>query len=158
MTMTEPPNITVHQDLPLFRQAVGYTAANTGFSARLIEKDYFCSILLVYLSGASDGRMIFKGGTALAKIHTEFYRLSEDLDYATGRLDVNPDNPGLVDLVRSKLTIPGNPPVDVSPQRLTALRKQVDTRLQPVLRPDDCQAFDLDHAIHIVTAMADRLK
>jgi len=294
MTRPEPPNITVHRDMPLFDQAVSYTAAHTGFAPRLIEKDYFCSVLLTYLTSASDGRMIFKGGTALAKIHAEFYRLSEDLDFtipmpvdasrrrrsdsagavkiaisnleaslpdfavheplrgsnnstqynatvryqspttgqtdkirievglreplltpvieghartmllnpitdqplvadlnipcisrieafaekfraaltrreiavrdfydldhAASHLDVNPDNPDLVDLVRSKLTIPGNPPLNIGPQRLADLRKQVDTHLQPVLRPDDCQTFDLNHAIHIVTTMADKLK
>jgi len=69
MTRPEQPDIAVHQDLPLFREAVGYTAAHTGFAARLIERDYFCTVLLAYLAGASDGRMIFKGETALAKLH-----------------------------------------------------------------------------------------
>ena len=35
----------VHVDSVLFREAVGFTAAQTGFSERLIEKDYFCTVL-----------------------------------------------------------------------------------------------------------------
>lgn len=30
----------------LFREAIDFTAAETGFSPRLIEKDYYCSVLL----------------------------------------------------------------------------------------------------------------
>ena len=35
-----------HQDARRFHDALTHTASETGFSARLIEKDYFCSILL----------------------------------------------------------------------------------------------------------------
>ena len=48
---------------------------------RLIEKDYFCTLLLDHLSRAGGAELVFKGGTCLTKIHSEFYRLSEDLDY-----------------------------------------------------------------------------
>jgi len=46
----------------------------------LIEKDYFCTVLLSCLVPADD-RLVFKGGTCLAKVHAGFYRLSEDLDF-----------------------------------------------------------------------------
>jgi hypothetical protein len=65
----------------LLFQAVELTARETGFNPRLIEKDYFCSVVLEYLA-ASDGDLHFKGGTCLAKIHGTFYRLSEDLDFS----------------------------------------------------------------------------
>ena len=42
--------IRLHEDPDLFREAVNYTAACTGFVARLIEKDYFCSIVLQRLA------------------------------------------------------------------------------------------------------------
>ncbi len=64
----------------LFREAVNFTAAETGFSSRLIEKDYFCSVLLQRLAAAGGG-LVFKGGTCLAKVYPGFYRLSEDLDF-----------------------------------------------------------------------------
>ena len=67
-------------DRDLLLQAITLTARAAGFSARLIEKDYFCSVLLEYLA-ASDAELIFKGGTCLAKVYGAFYRLSEDLDF-----------------------------------------------------------------------------
>jgi predicted nucleotidyltransferase component of viral defense system len=72
--------VRVHEDLSLFREAVNFTAAETAFPARLIEKDYFCTMLIEYLSEASGG-LVFKGGTCLSKVHADFYRLSEDLDF-----------------------------------------------------------------------------
>jgi predicted nucleotidyltransferase component of viral defense system len=69
------------EDAALLREAIGYTVAETGFSARLIEKDYFCSVALEYLASEC-GALTFKGGTCLSKIHGGFYRLSEDLDFS----------------------------------------------------------------------------
>ncbi|MBN1904282.1 MAG: hypothetical protein JW927_04210 [Deltaproteobacteria bacterium] len=46
--------VQVHRDVPLFREAVNYTAAETLFSQRLIEKDYFCTLLLHYLATTDD--------------------------------------------------------------------------------------------------------
>jgi len=65
----------------LLRQAIEYTAGETGFAPRLIEKDYFCSVALEYLAAECAG-LTFKGGTCLSKIHGGFYRLSEDLDFS----------------------------------------------------------------------------
>jgi predicted nucleotidyltransferase component of viral defense system len=79
MTKPDPILIRAHEDRDMFREAVNFTAAETGFSARLVEKDYFCTVLLQYL--ARVGTLVFKGGTCLAKVHAEFYRLSEDLDF-----------------------------------------------------------------------------
>ena len=81
--MADPllPGLNVHEDTVLFREALNYTAARTGFIGRLIEKDYFCTVLLALLT-AADPRLVFKGGTCLAKVHCGFFRLSEDLDFA----------------------------------------------------------------------------
>lgn len=68
------------EDPALFKEAINYTAAKTGFNLRLIEKDYFSSLVLEYLKSTSE-ELIFKGGTCLAKVYTDFYRLSEDLDF-----------------------------------------------------------------------------
>jgi len=71
-----------HEDDPaLLGEAIRFTAAETGFIPRLIEKDYFCSVLLEYLS-ANNSELTFKGGTCLSKIYAESYRLSEDLDFS----------------------------------------------------------------------------
>jgi predicted nucleotidyltransferase component of viral defense system len=67
-------------DPDFFISAVNFTSQRTAFAARLIEKDYFCSVVLEYLSSVGKD-LVFKGGTCLAKVHTGFYRLSEDLDF-----------------------------------------------------------------------------
>lgn len=76
----KPPGY--HEDVALFREALSYTQPATGFSARLVEKDYFGSLILGDLLAVASPPCVFKGGTCLSKVHSEFYRLSEDLDFA----------------------------------------------------------------------------
>lgn len=284
---------TFHEDVPLFREAIAFTAAKTGFNAPVIEKDYFCTVLLDDFARHGGVNLIFKGGTCLAKVHVGFYRLSEDLDFAiplpvdasrgersraadaikqavasvsqrlpgfscdaelkgandsaqytgvvtyrsvlsdepqTILIDVSvrepaltspstfsartvlmdpisgqPAVPGLdiacispleamaekfraalsrrdvairdfydldsaachlslelgsasfIKMVRRKLAIPDNPPVDVGSDRMAALRRQVEAKLKPVLREQEFRAFDLDRAIALVVDMATRV-
>jgi len=283
---------SLQADPDFFRAAVTFTAQRTAFSPRLIEKDYFCTVLLEYLASMSE-TLIFKGGTCLAKVHAGFYRLSEDLDfvistptgsrrterssqaaalkkaleelpgllpffqtiqpltgankstqyiavfgyksmiveqqeiikmevglreplltavhrgpantillnpvsdqpliisvslrcisrieafaekfraaltrrevairdfydidYASRRLGIDIGGKELIKLVQQKLTVPGNLPVDVSRERMKALRQQLETRLRPVLREKDYSEFDLERAIRTVVGMADNL-
>ncbi|MCX6106745.1 MAG: nucleotidyl transferase AbiEii/AbiGii toxin family protein [Proteobacteria bacterium] len=70
-----------HNNVDKFRAAIDYTAATSGFRRELIEKDYFCSIVLAFIF-AEETPLVFKGGTCLNKIHVGFYRLSEDLDFS----------------------------------------------------------------------------
>ena len=79
--MHEQAGLNLHEDVELFREAVNFTVSKTGFRPRLIEKDYFCTVLLNYLSAHGGDQLVFKGGTCLAKVHAGFYRLSEDLDF-----------------------------------------------------------------------------
>ena len=65
-----------------FENALKFTEGKTGFTARLIEKDYYCSMILKELYSGDDHPLIFKGGTLLNKVHAPFYRLSEDLDFS----------------------------------------------------------------------------
>ena len=286
------PPIVIHEDPEFFRSAVTFTAATTGFQTRLIEKDYFCSVLLQYFAEAN-GSLVFKGGTCLSKVLVDFYRLSEDLDFVipmavdstraersrqaaplrtaidslpeelpvfrvdkqligannstqylaaveynsliTGQREtikleiglreplllpkiagsaktilLNPssgqslvkqfdlpsisrleafaekiraaltrrevairdfydldyairqklfrtDDEQLIDLVRKKMRIPGNEPVNASEPRLIKLRQQVEAQLRPVLREHDFQRFDLDRAFKIISDMAARI-
>lgn len=289
MSRGETPSATLHEDPDLFRVAVTFTAAATGFAARLIERDYFCTVLLEYLAPTNDA-LVFRGGTCLSKVHAEFYRLSEDLDFVipipvdasrgerraraapvreavdvlpvavpafrvvaplTGanfstqytavigyasllsgqeetmkievglrepllrpmldapartimldpitaepllnpvavrclsrqeafaekfraaltrrevairdfydvdyghrKLGVLPDDAELVELVRRKVAVPSTGPVDISQDRLTMLRAQLEPQLKPVLRERDFAEFDLERAVHVVTRMA----
>jgi predicted nucleotidyltransferase component of viral defense system len=81
MAPSRDHRISIHEDRALFREAVLYTAGHTGLNATLIEKDYFCSVLLQYLYDQPDSPLIFRGGTCIGKVYTDFYRLSEDLDF-----------------------------------------------------------------------------
>jgi predicted nucleotidyltransferase component of viral defense system len=72
--------IRLHEDPVRFGESLNFTEAEMDFAARLIEKDYYCTVLLEYLSGNVTG-LVFKGGTCLAKVHANFFRLSEDLDF-----------------------------------------------------------------------------
>lgn len=284
--------IRFHEDPEFFRTAVTFTAGTTGFQKRLIEKDYFCSLILQYLASASE-TLVFKGGTCLTKVLVEFYRLSEDLDfvipmavdsthaersqqatplkkaiaalpqhlpgfriekpligankstqylatveytslvngqrdtvkleiglreplllpvlngeartillnpgtgdslieplsvrciskveafaekfraalsrrqvairdfydldYGNRKLLLKPEDEQMVGLVRQKLAIPGNEPVNTSEQRLLELRQQVEAQLRPVLRESDFREFDLQRAFRIVSDMAARV-
>lgn len=275
----------LHLDRDLFYEAVNFTAAETGFSPRLVEKDYFATLVLSAFSSSGDV-LVFKGGTCLAKVHSKFYRLSEDLDFMISVLPdctrgnrrklicfakqafsgltekieglfvdknfsgankstqylgslayssvvynenesikievslrepllteaeylsaetllINPvskkpflepisilcmslqeamaekfraafsrrrvairdffdidrlishgsvklDDPAFIELVQKKLSIDGNDSVRLDVQRISKLRKQVETRLKPVLTPLDFKAFSLDRAISYV--------
>lgn len=67
-------------DPDIFREALAYSEADKGFTASLIEKDYYFSLVLQYFF-SKDTSLVFKGGTCLSKVHADFYRLSEDLDF-----------------------------------------------------------------------------
>jgi predicted nucleotidyltransferase component of viral defense system len=290
MTVAEAAPLRLHVEDPvLFREAGNFTAAETGLASRLIEKDYFCTVVLQYLAGAGTD-LVFRGGTCLAKVHLGFYRLSEDLDFlistpldasraerrrrvetskaavagidrqvpglraltalvgandsrqyaavvgytsllgaqeetikvevglreplltpaitgeaqtllldpvsgaamapvvrvpcvsraeamaekaraalsrrevairdfydidhAVRRLGFRVDDPELVGLVRQKLAIPENEPMDVSNARLAALKLQLATQLKPVLRDRDFTEFDLGRAFASVAQLA----
>ncbi len=293
MTVPEPTPLRLHvEDPALFREAVAFTAAETRFAPRLIEKDYVCSVLLQHLA-AADAGLVFRGGTCLAKVHAGFYRLSEDLDFlisipvdasradrrrrtpqskravaeigkalpglhvatpltgandsrqyaaviryetlvssqeekikvevglreplltdaiqgeartllldpisgspfiapfplacvarheamaeklraalsrrevairdfydvdhAVRRLGLQLQDADLIELVRQKLAVPGNDPVDVSTARLAALKQQVQSELKPVLRAPDFAEFDLERVFAIVAELAQRV-
>lgn len=79
--MAEERTPRLHEDAELFRAALSFTERDTGFSARLVEKDYFCTVMLADLRGPFARGLVFKGGTSLSKVHADFCRLSEDLDF-----------------------------------------------------------------------------
>jgi len=74
--------LKLHETPDNFRQALSFTEAESGFAQRLIEKDYYCSLILADFECLFANGLVFKGGTCLSKVHAGFYRLSEDLDFA----------------------------------------------------------------------------
>ena len=80
-----------------------------------------------------------------------------DLDYAVARHLVRLDDTELVDLVRQKLSVPGNEPVSLGLERVGVLRGQLETRLKPALRARDYDDFDLDRAFQRVLEITDHV-
>lgn len=74
--------LQLHETPDAFRQALRFTEAESGFAQRLIEKDYYCSLILADFEPLFSSGLVFKGGTCLSKVYAGFYRLSEDLDFA----------------------------------------------------------------------------
>ena len=120
MVSNEPRHQWYHEDLPRFRDALTFTEAESGFSSRLIEKDYICTLILQDLS-----------------LHFGTPPRSSLFDHRTDEV---------LNLVAAKLSIAENDPVDLSETKLALLRGQLKMQLQPVLRTVDFQAFDLERA------------
>lgn len=70
-----------HETRRRFQDAVLATARQKGFNEGLVEKDYYCSLVLAQLAHGDGLPLVFKGGTAFSKVYLDFYRLSEDLDF-----------------------------------------------------------------------------
>ena len=49
--MIETSRLRIHLDRAAFVEAARFTAASTGFDPRLVEKGYFCTLVLEQLSG-----------------------------------------------------------------------------------------------------------
>jgi len=70
----------LHSNKEDFLKILERTSAQTGFPLRLLEKDYYITIVLSKINELSKD-LVFKGGTCLSKIYYSYYRLSEDLDF-----------------------------------------------------------------------------
>ena len=70
----------LHSNKDEFLKILERTSAQTGFTLRLLEKDYYITVVLSGISMLNNA-LIFKGGTCLSKIYYSYYRLSEDLDF-----------------------------------------------------------------------------
>jgi len=70
-----------------------------------------------------------------------------DLDHAIRHKKIDMQDAELLDFARHKLKVPGTNAVDISPPRIDAMRRQLTTELQPVLRPADFAEFDFDLAV-----------
>lgn len=77
-----------------------------------------------------------------------------DVDHAVRHAGLDTREPGLLNLLRRKLQVPGTGPVDVSPERWARLRPQLDAQLRPVLREREFDQFDLERAIGTVSEVA----
>lgn len=72
--------LQLHSDSRSFLEMVRATSDQSGFDARMVEKDYYSSLVLQALC-VDENPLVFKGGTCISKVFSSFYRLSEDLDF-----------------------------------------------------------------------------
>ena len=72
---------SIYKNSKYFEEAISFTFERSGFLLGLIEKDYYCSLILNYLFKDEKTNLVFKGGTCLSKVYADFYRMSEDLDF-----------------------------------------------------------------------------
>ena len=78
----------LHSNKDEFLKILERTSAQTGFPLRLLEKDYYITVVLSGINELSND-LVFKGGTCFSKIYYSYYRLSEDLDFT---LKLSTDN------------------------------------------------------------------
>jgi hypothetical protein len=81
-----------------------------------------------------------------------------DIDHGVRSGRLSTDDRRVIDLVRSKLAVPGNDPIDISEAKHELLKRQVQGQLRPVLREADYTAFDLKRAFGIVVQLAVSLR
>jgi len=60
---------------------IPFIAEKYNFRFETIEKDFYLTLLLNSVESHLGGKIVFKGGTLLNKIHLNYHRLSEDLDF-----------------------------------------------------------------------------
>lgn len=70
----------LHSNKDEFLKVLERTSSQTGFPLRLLEKDYYITVVLSRINDLSND-LVLKGGTCLSKIYYSYYRLSEDLDF-----------------------------------------------------------------------------
>ena len=69
----------LHDDREQFQDAIEITYEQTGIMQKIIEKDYYVTMLRRVLAEKIP-YIIFKGGTSLSKCHKVIKRFSEDID------------------------------------------------------------------------------
>lgn len=79
----EYPPMKLHEDSEAFAELIEVAAESIGLPQVYVEKDYWVTRSLKYLSGSPYVDMVvFKGGTSLSKAHRLIQRFSEDIDLA----------------------------------------------------------------------------
>lgn len=68
-------------DRARLEQIIPVIAQKYKFRLEMIEKDYYLTLILNSVGSHLSQKLVFKGGTLLNKIHLNYHRLSEDLDF-----------------------------------------------------------------------------
>ncbi len=72
-----------------FKDIILAVAKKHKFRPGIVEKDYYLTVILNTIDSCFSDQLVFKGGTLLNKIHLNYHRLSEDLDFVyNGKIDL----------------------------------------------------------------------
>jgi predicted nucleotidyltransferase component of viral defense system len=81
-----------------------------------------------------------------------------DIDYAITRMKFKWNGEQFLQLLKKKLAVPGNDPLNITLSRKEMLKRQLETELKPILREKDFQQFDLDRAFNLVAEIGSKLQ
>lgn len=68
-------------DRDKLEKIIPFIAEKFNFRFDIIEKDYYLTLILNSIESHLSDKIVFKGGTLLNKIHLNYHRLSEDIDF-----------------------------------------------------------------------------
>lgn len=94
-------------DRDKLRDLIPAIAGKLQFRPTLVEKDYYLTIILNNIESLLSNKIVFKGGTLFNKVHLNYHRLSEDLDFAyLGDVDMNSrsQRSKILDPIRNKMS------------------------------------------------------
>lgn len=80
-----------------------------------------------------------------------------DLYHAIKKKGLNTHDPEFINMVRTKILLPGNDSVDISTEKKLELDWQLKGQLRPVLRPRNFAWFNLDEIFDLVLSMAEAI-
>ena len=79
-------------------------AGKLKFRPAILEKDYYLTVILNNIEPLLSDKIVFKGGTLLNKVHLQFHRLSEDLDFTYyGSLTTRRERSKAITPIREKI-------------------------------------------------------
>ena len=78
-----------------------------------------------------------------------------DLFHAVSKMKLDIDDNDFLIMVKQKLDVPGNIPVEISLEYKRALDRQLEGQLRPVLRPADFYSFNIDEAFELIGRFAE---
>ena len=84
-------------------------------------------------------------------------RDSFDLFHAVRKMKLDFEGPAFIMMVRKKLDVPGNSPVDISSAFRRQLDRQLERQLRPVLRPVDFDSFDMDEVFELIARITENV-
>lgn len=79
-------------------------AGKMKFRPAIVEKDYYLTVILNNIDNLLSDKIVFKGGTLFNKVHLNYHRLSEDLDFTyLSELTVRSQRSKAINPIRDKM-------------------------------------------------------